>query len=314
MAWGGVIGAHEIDRAVGQGRRRRAIGRRLEGRDHPGEGAEALQRPFIKHHVVGAKFHGNTARQVTGLGVSSQLKPARRRGLAQGHPRPGGAHHLEERRHAGRFRHRRAGPRRRQVIVLTGGAHPRNLGHVDRVGAGQHADDGVELGHRGQGVEGLVVVKHNGLGHVGQQCLERRDAGRPQFGQGVEVAGHDGALQGEIDEGAPFPGGARRLKPSDAVDGGVGIGHAHDRRDTAARRGGGARGEVFLVGEAGVAHVDVGVEETGEEELAPGVDDLAGPGRVAAFEHRLDAPAVADQHAARALAGRRHQPGVMDAE
>ena len=52
------------------------------------------------------------------------------------------------------------------------------------------------------------------------------------------------------------------------VDGGLGVGHAGDRREAAMRGGAGARGDVLLLLQAGVAQVDVNVDEAGHEDLA----------------------------------------------
>ena len=73
------------------------------------------------------------------------------------------------------------------------------------------------------------------------------------------------------------------MRPSQARKGvvvdGLGVGHAHDRTETAAGGGLQAGVDVFLVFEAGLAQVDVGVHHAGHEDQAAGVHDLAAFGR-----------------------------------
>ena len=120
---------------------------------------------------------------------------------------------------------------------------------------------------------GTAVI---GDGHA-TGVLELLQGGHLFTGQ-AHGGGGDGAEARTVGMGL---GGAVQHETGDAgvVVDGLGVGHAHDRTETAAGGGFQAGIDVFLVFEAGLAQVDVGVHHAGHEDQAAGVHDLAAFGR-----------------------------------
>src|SRR2546426_889118 len=109
--------------------------------------------------------------------------------------------------------------------------------------------------------------------------------------------------------GAPgSPGAVRPRRGEDVVgDGavvvnGTRVRHARDRGEPTRRRSARARRDGLLVLVAGLAQVDVDVDEPRADDLARGVHDLRSRGRLEALSDALDL-AVGDQHILHAVRG-----------
>ena len=76
--------------------------------------------------------------------------------------------------------------------------------------------------------------------------------------------------------------------------GGLGVGHLEDAGDAAQHRGAAAGFEVFLVLGAGLAEMDLGVDDAGQDVKAGAIDDLGRLARIAEAGN----PAVGDRHVA----------------
>ena len=122
---------------------------------------------------------------------------------------------------------------------------------------------------------------------AGRAAHEHLDAGASrqplQVGEFADVLRRRADEEGDVDPGAALGatalvgeiGGADRRR--------LGVRHLEDGGDAADRRGGGAGGEVLLVFEAGLAEVDLGVDDAGQDVQAGAVDVLL---RIGAAEAR----------------------------
>ncbi len=134
---------------------------------------------------------------------------------------------------------------------------------------------------------------HVGLARrtVGQHGLERHRARAPERGHRLVISRMNRRLQRKVDVGGAFAGVTGEIEAGDRVDRRLGVGHAHHRGDAADRGGRAAAREILLLRLAGVAHVDVRVDETGKQHAAARVDDGVGRRLVSAAQARRD-PAV----------------------
>ena len=119
----------------------------------------------------------------------------------------------------------------------------------------------------------VAVLACAGCATPGGTWGESRTAGD---GSGCEFfarnASGDGARDEHIDDAVAFGAVVDERHRAGIVDGGRGVGHADDRRETAARGGGGAGGDGFLGGLARFAQVDVQINQARTNDKSAGVE------------------------------------------
>ncbi|CAM5622376.1 hypothetical protein SAVIM338S_05842 [Streptomyces avidinii] len=180
-----------------------------------------------------------------------------------------------------------------EVGVLGAGVLRRGLQVVRVLGVHDHqAAEAGDLGERG-GEPLLVELRE--LLHAGgrQEALEAEDAGVVQRPQVLDVVGQRAAPEADVHVRL----GARDVLLHDQVGGRGGRRqrvqrHVEDGGDATGRGGPGGRPEAFPLGTTGVVHVDVGVDQAGEEHvvaevLQPGTGRYVGLVR----QHGRDLPA-----------------------
>ena len=187
--------------------------------------------------------------------------------------------------------------------LLTGG---RPAGDAE---AGAHAalvdhavlSQGLDLAVAGDGTIELTDVVHHGAEHAGAlhaMAVIGKHAGAlgdhiADLGQGLAFlatsAGTDGA---DVHEAGGVALGDLVAHALARVGHGVGVGHGGDVCEATGGSGGGARLDGLLVLVAGVAEVDVDVDQARDEVLARAIDDLGALGGLDVRAHAGDASAL----------------------
>lgn len=272
VAVGGVVGDEAVDRAVAQaGEAGVDIGAGAEGRIHLEIRVVGRACVLGQEQVMRADLGGDAG--AVALGPADQLD------------RAGGADVGD--------------------VVAAGGLARETdvaLGH-DFLGRGGDAgeaeagggDAGVHDAAAGEGLV-LAMLDEEGVEHGGVLHGAEADAG---LGDAVAIVadGHGAGAEHEADlgelfagaalgdgaDGVDLAGGGAGLAADEfdlgvGVEGGGGVGHAGDGREAAGDRGGTAGLDGFALLLAGLAEVDVHVDEAGGEDFVGGVDGVVGFG------------------------------------
>src|ERR1035438_2236897 len=119
------------------------------------------------------------------------------------------------------------------------------------------------------------VVVENGLAVVGDGDRSRPLQGA-EVGESSALAAPGGGGDGEdVDQGCAL-GIAEPCDPFRGVNYGRGVGHGADRGEASGSRGGGTGSDGLFVTLAGLAQVNVQVDETGGDDQATGVEFFIG--------------------------------------
>ena len=148
---------------------------------------------------------------------------------------------------------------------------------------------------------------------IGEHCLEGNDAGVPQRCQRIVIARMNRGLERKVDIRTSLAGFARKVESGNRIDRRARIRHAHHRGDAADGRRRASARKILLLRLAGVAHVDVSIDEARKQQPLARVDHDVGRRSIGAGKARGDTAVSRDDAARRdALGG--HDPRVVNAK